>query len=788
MESTKSVINGLIDATTSISYNDDKSLSSLTNKQVMKYIKKGMLGFGLEIESKSNGTEYKKNLIMPNKWNEITEWDMSKHKNGIALLTGFKSNLFVVDIDNIDDWEYLLKETNNIEPQTVKVKTAKGFHLYFKYTDIVSDSPKQIKFNGKTLSIDLKSNGGCIIAPPSKYFNENTKDYTEYTWERSLFKNELLDIPGWLINIIQPIKKVQKEEIKNPSILDIPRLLSMLNEERCHNYNDWIEIGMCLHNIDKKNFTIWDNWSKSSSNYKKDLCVDKWKSFKKEGGNVIKEGTFMRIVKQDNLVEYNKYKREQQEDNVLTQNNRIYNLLIREDLGLGLLFYENVKDTIKIINSNGDGYIFMDTKKLWEFSSRDEIKHKIPQILEPIIEIELGKVIDDKISTKKLTSVLTYVRKSYGVANIYTNMYVMLLDKKFEKKLNKLADYLPIKNNKKICLKNGIISDRTETDYFSYECDVEYVKERKHIKKFMKSVFVHEDKINYVQKIYGYCLTGRTHERCLFIEYGNGRNGKGIINKLLEKILGLDKFYVQTTKDVFIKNNNPNNASPHLYALMHKRVGVFSESSKMDKMNDTELKALTGDDPITCRKLFGDLITFTPVCKLIIQTNNKLEFDLYDQASVDRYKYIYFDQRFVNIPKNKNEHKADQKFVDSLKNEYLDECFSYFVDGAIEWYKTGLKIPECVVQETNNYIQDIDILYNFINSRIKTKEKHNIKCTDVYKNFMIYCMEYDDQMKVMKKPEFKTILQNKYNFEICTHKKVEYYINIICEQNNEQDA
>jgi P4 family phage/plasmid primase-like protien len=531
--------------------------------------------------------------------------------------------------------------------------------------------------------------------------------------------------------------------------------------------------------------TIWDNWSKSSSSYKKDLCATKWKSFKKEEGTCIKEGTFMRIVKQDNLVEYQKYKKEQQEYIVPIQNNRIYNLLIREDLGLGLLFYENVKNIIKIINSNGDGYIFMEHNKLWEYVSRDEIKHKIPQILEPIIQIELCKVVDDKIITKKLTSILTYIRKSYGVVNIYTNMYVMLLEKKFEKKLNQLSDYLPIKNNKKICLKNGVISDRTETDYFSYECNVEYVKERKHIKKFMKSVFVYEDKMNYVQKIYGYCLTGRTVERCLFIEYGVGRNGKGIINKLLEKILGLDKFYVQTTKDVFIKNKNPNNASPHLYALMNKRVGVFSESSKMDKMNDTELKALTGDDPISCRPLFGNIITFTPVCKLIIQTNNKLEFDLYDQASVDRYKYIYFDQRFVNIPKNKNEHKANQNFVDSLKNEYLDECFSYFVDGAIEWYKTGLKIPECVVKETNNYIQDIDILYNFINSRIKATENHYIKCTDVYKNFMIYCMEYDDQMKIMKKPEFKTILQNKYNFEICINKKVEYYINIMCEQNNE---
>jgi P4 family phage/plasmid primase-like protien len=764
----------LIDAPTSISYNNDKILSSLTNKQVMKYIKKGMLGFGLEITSKwkEETEEYKKQVIMPNNWTQIFEWDMSKYNNGIALLTGMKSNLFVIDIDNIEHWNYLLEETDNNEPKTVKVKTGKGFHLYFNYNEKVSHLigvNKCITLNGEKLDIDIKTNGGCIIAPPSKYFNKNINEYTKYTWERSLFTCKLLDVPDWLINLLHKKEIVKHFEHEDTSDMKIPRLVNMLNKDRNNNYDDWLNVGMCLYNIDKSNLELWDDWSKTNKKYKKGECLKKWNSFNEQPNISLKIGSLKHWAKIDNLNEYNKYKKELYS---------VYDMIMREDAGLGDLFYDKVKDCIKVTNNNGDGYVFRENSKLWECATRDDIKYMITPILETIIEQEITKTTDDK-SKKKLTNVLGYVRKSYGVTNIFAKMYTALKDLDFENKLNSLIDHLPIKNNSKICLKTGQITKRKSEDLFSHECPVEYVKERTHINKFMKSIFVNEDKIKYVQKIYGYCLTGRIHERCLFIEYGNGSNGKGIINKLLEKILVLDKFYVQTTKDVFIhRNNNQSIATPHLYALMHKRVGIFSESSKTDKMNDEELKQLTGDDPIACRNLFEKIKTFTPICKLIIQTNNKLEFDIHDQASIDRYRYIYFDQRFVNIPKHKNEHKADQQFVDSLKKEYLNECFSYFVDGAIEWYKSNLEIPECVRNETCDYMKDLDILDNFINNKVINQEKSKIKCTDMYKHFVVYCMDHDDQMKVIKKPEFKNILHDKYNLESYMYNNIEHYKNV----------
>jgi P4 family phage/plasmid primase-like protien len=309
----------LIDAITSISYNDNKTLSSLTNKIVMKYIKYNLIGFGLNIEIESG----KKKLQMPNNWTEITEWDMSKYKNGFALLTGNKNKLFVVDVDNMEHWSNLLKETRNEEPRTVKVKTAKGIHLYFNYNEKVShikSNNKCITLNGTKLDIDIKSNGGCVIAPPSKYENG------EYKWERSLFTTELLDVPDWLINLLEPKELVESREYveyieeEDNTNMDIERLVSMLNIDRSNDYDNWLQLGMCLHTIDKRNLEIWDNWSKINKKYKKGECEKKWKSFKKQLNRLLTIGSLIHWVKEDNLNEYKNYKRELQTRIIIKEN------------------------------------------------------------------------------------------------------------------------------------------------------------------------------------------------------------------------------------------------------------------------------------------------------------------------------------------------------------------------------------------------------------------------------------------------------------------------------------
>ena len=82
----------------------------------------------------------------------------------------------VIDIDNIEHWKSLLEEHEKEEPNTVKAYSGSGgIHLYFKYNDQLEEITSKDHCFGPDYDIDIKTNGGCIIVPPTKYFNKNLK-------------------------------------------------------------------------------------------------------------------------------------------------------------------------------------------------------------------------------------------------------------------------------------------------------------------------------------------------------------------------------------------------------------------------------------------------------------------------------------------------------------------------------------------------------------------------------------------------------------------------------------
>ena len=763
----------------------DKSLN-----MYLDYDKKGYIGFSCKIDQKydTNIKKYKKKLSLKKGWNELTAWHIDNNDNALCLLTGIKNQIFVLDIDDVPSWNNLLNTLSKTEPNTVMATTGNGGkHLYFKYDDKLSKmktSDRVITFNNKIYDIDIRNNGGMIIIPPSGYYNKNLKKHVEYKWINSILDYELLELPEWLYELL--IKK-ENNVIKSAQCNDLDHILESLSSERHTNYNDWINVGMALYNIDKTNYKIWKTWSKKNSKYVKGECKQKWKTFddNKAGLNI---GSLIMWAQNDNCnFKINNHHVKNNSSELMIKINKYY---MRENTGLRDLFCDLVKNDVVVTNNEGDGYIYDEISGLWLYKTRNFLREVVLSYLEPTIEKDII-IVEKQIKNvdkyeknnyenilKIVKTKLKYIRNLNCAKNIFIGSIAILQNCDFIKLLNTKPNFLPIRNSAKINLKNGEITPRNKNDYFSFECDVEYVKERKHINKFMKCVFVNDDKIKYIQSIYGYCLTGETKERCLFIEFGKGSNGKSVLNIILSKILGINKFYVQAQRDLFVKNKKSYaSASPHLYQLMNARVAVFSETEENDKLNDGDIKSITGNNYITCRALYGDNITFQPICKLILETNHLLEFNIEDKPIIDRLKYINFNQRFVNIPKHKNEHKRDPEFIESLYTDYLNECFSFFVDGAISWYKNGLHISEDVKTDTDNYINNMDTINLFCKKFIKPENGKKIKCGELYAKYKEYS-ESKDFIKKIKSSEFKKVLTNKFDYDIIMYDGREYYKNI----------
>jgi P4 family phage/plasmid primase-like protien len=308
--------------------------------EIKSYTKEKLVIFSIDIKQKkhTNGT-YKKYIDFPSKWTNfsLNKTKIDKNYNGIALLTGKINNLIIIDIDNIEHWNKLLKENNEGEPNTVKVISGSGgIHYYFQYDKDLEEVKSRDHCFGKDYNIDIKTNGGCIIAPPSKYYNENFKKEVEYKWEKSIFEHKPSKIPKWIKDLLLDKKEKQKvktELIENKkdntsiqeknlelsnltidgedlelnfTINDIECILNMLKEERNNSYQDWVSVGMCLHNINPKYLLLWEKWSQQSDKYEDGKCEEKWNSFKKDK-NGLKIGTLLLWAKGDNSQKYDDF-------------------------------------------------------------------------------------------------------------------------------------------------------------------------------------------------------------------------------------------------------------------------------------------------------------------------------------------------------------------------------------------------------------------------------------------------------------------------------------------------
>lgn len=137
----------------------------------------------------------------------------------IGIATGSMSNLIVIDEDyddnkgidgreSIAEWERQHGEL----PETMRVITGRGgYHLYYHYTG------NDIKNRAGIIDgVDIRGEGGYVIAPPSVHPNG-----TEYQWEESTDENTIADVDDKVLEFLQTGQRQddQREEFKLPETI-----------------------------------------------------------------------------------------------------------------------------------------------------------------------------------------------------------------------------------------------------------------------------------------------------------------------------------------------------------------------------------------------------------------------------------------------------------------------------------------------------------------------------------------------------------------------------------------
>jgi putative DNA primase/helicase len=213
-----------------------------------------------------------------------------------------------------------------------------------------------------------------------------------------------------------------------------------------------------------------------------------------------------------------------------------------------------------------------------------------------------------------------------------------------------------------------------------------------------------EDLQSYLQRVTGYCLTGRTSEHAIFFLYGTGANGKSVFVNTLVGMMG--DYAITAPMEVFIESKTDRHPT-ELAMLRGARLVVASETQAGRHWNEARIKALTGGDRIPARFMRGDFFEFTPQFKLMISGNHKPSLRNVDEAMRRRLHLIPFT---VTIP----EQERDQSLTEKLKAEWPG-ILQWAVNGTLEWRRLGLQPPQAVQSATKDYLETEDDVLSWVN-------------------------------------------------------------------------
>lgn len=223
---------------------------------------------------------------------------------------------------------------------------------------------------------------------------------------------------------------------------------------------------------------------------------------------------------------------------------------------------------------------------------------------------------------------------------------------------------------------------------------------------FMQTVLPSAELRAFVQRWFGYSITGLTTEQKLAFLYGSGRNGKSTLLELIAKIMGAYAASVPIESLSGTEQRKGGDATPDLVRLPGARLVRASEPERGTKMREALIKQLTGGADILVRRMMQEFVEVTPEFSLTIDGNYKPEIRGTDNGIWRRVLLVPF---LVSIP----DHEVDPLLPQKLWDERAG-IFNWLLAGCKSWLEGGLAVPQEVLDATKDYREESDPMLEFI--------------------------------------------------------------------------
>lgn len=238
-----------------------------------------------------------------------------------------------------------------------------------------------------------------------------------------------------------------------------------------------------------------------------------------------------------------------------------------------------------------------------------------------------------------------------------------------------------------------------------------------------------EESMRFLQKTFGYCLSGVTDLECFFIFYGSStRNGKSTCCETISHIFG---DYASNVQPETIGRNNKSGSapSPDIARLKGARLVIMPEPERGLELNVSLIKQLTGGDTYTGRFLHENPIEFTPEFKIIINTNHRPRINDDTVFSSDRVKLLPFERHF-----NPQEQDTGLKSF-FRQEENISGILNWIIEGYYLLQKEGLSQPQKMTEAVKEYREESDIFGTFLNESLCEAVGYRLATSRLYERY-----------------------------------------------------
>jgi putative DNA primase/helicase len=305
-------------------------------------------------------------------------------------------------------------------------------------------------------------------------------------------------------------------------------------------------------------------------------------------------------------------------------------------------------------------------------------------------------------------------------------------------------------------VRNGVIDLHTgefrpgaPKDYIRSVTSTPYQKDTDcpRFKQFLREIFSDDaDLCAYIQRLFGYGITGLTDDHVFPIFWGGGRNGKDTLLETLASVLGTHIASPVAESIVVASQAARSSGAPNadLMSLRGLRLCWVSETEESARLNVAQVKKLTGGGQITARAPYGRRnVTFMPGYLILLLTNHKPTIPADDNAIWMRVNLIPFNETFKDNPdpNNPHEHPKDARLREKMVAE-APGILNWLIQGCLEWQRIGLNPPEAIRAATEEYKRDEDIMTLFIEECCVVDKKAFVETSELLNEYNKWAESY----------------------------------------------